>query len=146
MGECRKETWASGNDGKGIFKGTTLDLTGWSLDVGGSDADLTNTGGKGLEEDMVITKGYTGEISGNWKLSAPPTNRPPALFRGECGTLLLYISPEAYHSVEVEIKTFANESAVDDVIKWSATWKATEHPTWAGATAVSSSSSSSSST
>lgn len=145
MGECRKETWASGAFGKASFEGRDIDLTEWNIDVGGSDADLTHSGGNELEEDMAITKEYTGEISGNWRFSNQPTDRPPALYRGECGTLQLYISQEAYVEVEVEIKTFGIVSAVNDVVKWVAGFKATAHPTWPGATARSSSSSSHSS-
>lgn len=145
MGECRKETWASGAFGKASFEDRDIDLTEWTIDVGGSDADLTNSGGNELEEDMVITKEYTGEISGNWRFSNQPTDRPPALFRGECGTLDLYISQEAFVRIEVEIKTFGLVSAVNDVVKWVAGFKGTGHPTWPGPTARSSSSSSSSS-
>lgn len=138
----RQNTYMSGAYGKGVFGTADLDLTNWRMQEGGDDADLTHGNSNGLKIDMAINSEYTGSFSLNWKHSQLPTSRPPALYRGETGTLKLYVSKEAYIQVAVEIKTHNITSVVNDVIKSEVTWKATSAPIWPGTTHYSSSSSS----
>ena len=138
----RQTTYMTGAHGKGVFGSATLDLVNWSLECSGDDADLTHGNSNGLKIDMAINDEYRVTFGLNWKASAMPTQRPPALYRGETGTLKLYVSKEAYISVPVEIKTHNIRSVVNDVVKSEVTAKATSAPTWPSTTHLSSSSSS----
>lgn len=138
-------TLATGIYGKAIFDGTTHNIKSWSWAEGGDDADVTHSGSSGIKTTAVVTYEYTATIEGDWDLDAQPSTNP-ALIRGETGTLLLYISKEAYFSVPAIVTSFDVTSSATGMLGWKATLKATAAPTYPGATAYSSSSSSSSST
>ena len=118
------ENWAKGKDGKAVFGGTTICLTGWTLDESGDDADTTGTCTTG-KTSIEINTGSTGNIEGIWDLDAHPTKTPPNLNRGATGTLKLYVSPTQFYTFPARIKTMSVTSQVADVIKWVAGFEAT---------------------
>lgn len=122
------QNWAKGKEGKVNF-GEDICVTGWTMDVGGDDADVTGSC-TAVKDDVEITDEYTGTFEGIWDKDAHPTDSPPNLLRGAIGTLKLYISTTLFIQIAARIKTFAIVSTVGDVIKWTVTWRGTAAPTW----------------
>lgn len=118
------ENWAVGKDGKAIFGGTTICLTGWTLSESGDDADTTGSCTTG-KTSIEINTAHTGTIEGIWDLDESPVITPPNLNRGATGTLQLFISPTQFYSFPARIKTMDVTSTVADVIKWSAGFEST---------------------
>lgn len=138
--------FAPGKYAQVIVGSTTIACQdGWSLSIAGDDEDITHSGSSGVKQFLNVNDLITGKIGGVWDLDVQPTDRPPALYRGEAVTLKLYISLEAYFTVPARIKTFDAVGEINGAIKWTATFQATSAITMPGATAYSSSSSASSS-
>lgn len=139
--------WATGKYGKAKWNDVTLHLKRFSFgEAGGDDADVTHSGSNGVKQSQVVNTTYTGSFTGQWDLRNQPTDSNLNLRRGQIGTLLLYMSRDAYWSVkDCEIKSLQIESVVSDVITFTVNFQTNTQPTAPGATAYSSSSSSTSS-
>jgi len=141
-----RETIASGINNKANWEGTDIDLQEWSIEVGGDDADITDTSTAGIKRSMTVTDEYTMSANALWKYGSQPTDNPPALARGCVGTLRLYLSSEKFVEAEAEIKTFSVTSQVAGAVTFTFTAEFQTAIDWPSASLFSSSSSSSSST
>lgn len=138
--------FASGKVGKIILGSTTLKIKNWSHQEVGKVADVTNTGGNGVEESLVTTVKYSGSFSFDYDLDAQPQDEAPGIFAGRKLQLEEFVSAEAYYLfTEVEVQSYKINSEVGGVINCSVDWQAQSAPTVPGVTAYSESSSGSSS-
>ena len=141
------QEFAPGKWGKATFGGNTVHLTNWSIEEGGDDADVTNSGTAGIKVAEPVNNQYTGTIEGVWDLNAQPTSNPPRIRRGSAGTMSLYLTPETFYgNYNVKILGLSITNTQNDVVRWTANFQATAAPTYPAAYTPSSSSSSSSST
>ena len=120
--------WAKGSDGKANFGGTDVCVTGWTYSESANSSDTTHSCSGAVATDITINTEYTGTLDANVDKDAWPFSAPN-LRVGQTGALKLYLSATDYIEVAVEIKTFEITSTVDDVISFSAGWKATAAPT-----------------
>lgn len=141
------QAFAAGKYGKATFGGQTVNLTSWSYEETGDDAEVTNSGTNGIKTVEPVTNQYSGSCEGVWDLNAQPTSNPPRIRRGTKGTLNLYLTPETYvGAFNVVVLGLTINDTQNDVVRYTFNWQATAAPTYPAAYTPSSSSSSSSST
>jgi hypothetical protein len=121
---------AKGKDGKMVVDGTTCHVQGFTFQEGGSDADVTDTEGAGVEKSLPCTTAYTGTVDALFRTDASPYKTTPNLERGtEITSLELYVTTTKKLVFPAVILGITLTSAVKDAIKWSISYQATGVPT-----------------
>ena len=117
--------YSHGKDGCVTVGSTELRTSSWDLDYGNETKEVTTCQSGGWREYIAGLSGGSGTFKAFWDLNANPTASPPGLLPGSIVTLKLYVSATSYFRCDAIIESLKVTVDVNDVINWTASFKAT---------------------